>query len=149
HEVALMVAYRKALAFGNELLNEKTIVIAADTIVVLQEKILNKPAGYEQAKEMLSLLSGNTHHVITGVCIGHKTNFRCFHETTSVRFRELSEQEIDFYLAKFRPYDKAGSYGIQEWIGLTAVKRIEGSYSNVVGLPVERVYTELKAILGF
>lgn len=147
-DVALMLARRKAEALSQELHNKKTVIVAADTIVVFQGKILNKPSGYEHAKTMLTSLSGQMHKVITGVCIANQSTFRCFYETTLVYFKELSGQEIDYYLTNFRPYDKAGSYGIQEWIGLIGVNRIEGSYTNVVGLPVERVISELRNLLS-
>lgn len=143
-EVAMMLARQKALGFSTELLNPNLIVIAADTIVVVDDNIINKPSGYKQAVQMLESLSGRKHEVITGVCICHQEQVRLFCETTYVYFRVLTPEEIHYYVTHFKPYDKAGGYGIQEWIGCVGIQRIEGSYANVVGLPVERLFTELK-----
>ncbi len=148
HEVALLVCRQKAQAFADELKDERVVVITADTIVVVDGKIINKPGDHAHAVQMLRSLSGKAHEVITGVCIRHKKNIRQFYETTTVFFRELREEEIQYYVTHYKPFDKAGAYGIQEWIGHVGIHHIEGSYPNVVGLPVERVFTELKVLLG-
>ena len=132
-------AYR-TLVTGNEL------VITADTIVYVDGEVLGKPKDEEDARRMLRLLSGRSHEVITGVCILTKEQQQTFAVTTDVTFDALSEEEIDFYIEKYKPYDKAGAYGIQEWIGLVGVSKLEGSYFNVMGLPVQRLYKELKKI---
>jgi len=147
-EAALLLSRKKAMAFSDKFQQANIIVLAADTIVSVEGEILNKPGNKEEARQMLFKLSGRCHSVITGVCIAHALGVQSFADLTQVWFRDLQTDEIDFYINKYHPFDKAGAYGIQEWIGHTAVRRIEGSYSNVVGLPVERVYAELKAILG-
>ncbi|MBW6496901.1 MAG: Maf family nucleotide pyrophosphatase [Bacteroidales bacterium] len=148
HEVAMMLARQKAHAFADELNDERVVVITADTIVVVDGKIINKPGDHDHAVEMLRSLSGKAHEVITGVCIRHKKNIRQFYETTTVFFKDLSEEEMQYYVTHYQPFDKAGAYGIQEWIGHVGIHHIEGSYPNVVGLPVERVFTELKTLIG-
>ncbi len=130
-------AYRTSMA-PNELL------ITADTIVCQGGEVMGKPKGVDQAKEMLRRLSGNVHQVITGVTIVAGEQMDNFAVTTHVKFAELSDDEINFYVDNYLPFDKAGSYGIQEWIGLVAVEEIRGSYFNVVGLPVQRLYQRLK-----
>lgn len=119
-------------------------VICSDTVVILDGKILGKPFDYEDARQMLSKLSGRKHTVITGVFIGSKTKSVSFSERTEVEFETLNDEEIKFYIEKYMPFDKAGSYGVQEWIGYVAVKRMEGTYTNVMGLPTNRLYNELK-----
>ncbi|MFP9115510.1 Maf-like protein [Flavobacterium sp. RHBU_3] len=119
------------------------IIITSDTIVWHDNKALGKPKDYNDAFLMLSTLSGKTHEVITSVCLKSIEKAEIFHETTKVTFNTLSNEEIKYYLDNYKPYDKAGSYGIQEWIGLVAIARIEGSYANVVGLPVDKVYQAL------
>lgn len=141
-QVALYLAAKKASAYIDEVKNGYT-VITADTIVCLDEEILNKPAGYDEAVEMLGKLSGRTHEVITAVCIRNSSQSRSFHVKTSVTFREITTGEIDWYVTNYSPFDKAGAYGIQEWIGLVAITKIDGSYNNVVGLPVAELYREL------
>lgn len=125
---------------------EDEIVITSDTIVWHEGKALGKPADRNHAFEMLKSLGGKTHEVITSVCIRHKGDSDVFNDTTKVTFNPLSDDEINYYLENYRPYDKAGAYGIQEWIGLVAIARIEGSYNNVVGLPVDKVYQHLLKI---
>ena len=115
----------------------------ADTVVVLGEQVLGKPASHEEACDMLRALSGKTHQVITGVCLMTCTRQRSFSVTTDVTFKQLTEAEIDYYVEKYRPLDKAGAYGIQEWIGYIGVTGLNGSYFNVMGLPVQRIYNEL------
>ena len=142
-QVAEHLSELKALAFAEEELNDKTIVITADTVVTLDGAILGKPKGVAEAKEMLRTLSGRSHQVITGVTLRSVAKMRTFSVSTNVFFKELSEDEIDYYVTVFQPFDKAGAYGIQEWIGHAAVEHIEGSYFNVMGLPVHRLYEEL------
>lgn len=138
-EIALYIAMQKAKAFqaGEEL------VITADTIVALDGEILGKPKDEWHAKEMLSKLSGNKHEVFTGVTLVKGNHFHSFYDQTSVYCREVSAAEINFYIQHYQPFDKAGSYGIQDWWGLVAVQRLEGSYTNVMGLPTEKLYQEL------
>jgi septum formation protein len=137
-EVAEHLAVRKAHSFTGLAGNE--IVIAADTTVVLGKEILNKPFDRDDAIRMLQRLSGNTHTVITGVCLRSKDKSVSFSDKTLVVFKPLTLQEIEYYVDHYNPYDKAGAYGIQDWIGMIAITRLEGSYFNVVGLPVNRVY---------
>ncbi|MFC2117973.1 Maf family nucleotide pyrophosphatase [Bacteroidota bacterium] len=129
----------------SELLNitDNEICITADTVVCLGEKILNKPKDYNDAIQMLESLSGRQHVVITGVCIKSAYNMYSFSSLTKVWFGNLNSEEIEYYVGKYKPYDKAGAYGIQEWIGYIGVEKIEGSYFNVMGLPVQKLYTEL------
>lgn len=142
HEVAVYIAEKKAQAF-DESLNQDEIVLTADTIVCIDGKILGKPQGVEEAFEMLSLLSGKKHEVVTGVALLQNHQLHSFFELTEVYFSAISEDQIWHYIKTCKPFDKAGSYGIQEWPGLVAIERINGSYSNVVGLPTHRVYQEL------
>lgn len=139
--VALYIATKKAEAF--DLKSDKDIVITADTIVCIDDRILGKPADYDDAFKMLKLLSGRRHEVITGVALKTVEKVRSFYEVTAVYFNELNDEQIKYYLDSFKPYDKAGSYGIQEWIGAVAVDHIEGSYTNVMGLPTAKLYKEL------
>ena len=136
------LAKLKAEAFLGELNDE--ILITSDTIVLLENEILGKPKDREDAFLMLKKLSGKMHLVITGVCLLSTAKEACFSDVTKVYFKPISDEEIRYYLDRFKPYDKAGSYGIQEWIGMTAIEKIEGSYFNVMGLPVHRVYEELQ-----
>jgi len=145
-EIARYVAGNKAGAF-KELIKENEIVITADTIVWCRGKVLGKPADATEAAEMLKALSGTTHEVITGVCILSYERNLIFTESTKVTFEEITEKEIYYYVEKYAPYDKAGAYGIQEWIGLAACSHIDGSYFNVVGLPVQKLYGELKKFI--
>jgi septum formation protein len=146
NEIALFVAKAKASVFKDEIA-EKEIVIAADTIVWCNNKVLGKPVDKADAIRILKEISGNTHEVITGVSLLSINNHVTFSVSTKVTFEELSDEEIEYYIDNFKPYDKAGAYGIQEWIGITACSRIEGSYFNVVGLPVQRLYLELKKFI--
>lgn len=141
-QVAEFLASHKADAYTEDLHNE--VLITADTIVCLGERILNKPADAPEAFEMLRALSGTHHEVITGVCILTKNSKTVFHDVTKVYFKELSDEEIHYYIEHYKPFDKAGAYGIQEWIGKIGIVQIEGSYFNVVGLPVQKLYTYLK-----
>jgi septum formation protein len=142
-EIARYVAHLKASSFKNKI-SDNEIVITADTIVWCNSKILGKPLNREDAIHMLKEISGNTHEVITGVCLYTCSKEKTFSESTKVTFDTLSDDEIYYYIDKYKPFDKAGAYGIQEWIGLAACSHIEGSYFNVVGLPVQRLYKELQ-----
>ena len=144
--IGVFLAEKKANAIKNEL-KENHILITADTTVIHNNELLSKPENTYQAKEMLEKLSGKSHKVITGVCLSNKNNKSIFSCETIVTFNDLNKFEIEFYINKYKPFDKAGSYGIQEWIGLIGVKKIEGSYTNVVGLPASMVYTELKKFI--
>jgi len=145
-DIPVFLAEKKANALKNKL-KENDILITADTIVIYKNELLSKPENSYQAKEMLEKLSGKSHKVITGVCLSNKNNKSIFSCETIVTFNDLNKFEIEFYVNKYKPFDKAGSYGIQEWIGLIGVKKIEGSYTNVVGLPASMVYTELKKFI--
>ena len=140
-EVAVYLARKKARHVKHRITTE--IAIAADTTVVLGNTILNKPADRNDAIRMLKLLSGKTHTVITGVCILSSEKEISFDDRTDVSFRELSSEEITWYVDHFKPFDKAGAYGVQEWIGMVAIEKITGSYFTVVGLPIHRVYEHL------
>ena len=140
-EVPAYLARKKAEAFRQELKNE--IVLTADTIVVIENEILNKPKDASEASEMLKKLSGKQHQVITGVCLMTQESTESFIDTTEVFFRELSDFEIDYYIKTCRPFDKAGAYGVQDYIGMVGIPRMEGSYFTVMGLPVHKVYEAL------
>ncbi|MCC9167073.1 Maf family nucleotide pyrophosphatase [Pontibacter harenae] len=140
-EVAEFLASHKADAYKEDLQEEA--LITADTIVCLDDKILNKPASAEEAYAMLRALSGQTHEVITGVCVLMKEGKTVFHDSTTVYFKELTDAEINYYIQHYKPFDKAGAYGIQEWIGMIGIEKIEGTYFNVVGLPVQKLYENL------
>jgi septum formation protein len=140
-EIAVYIAEKKAMAFDEEAGDE--IVLTADTIVEIDGHILGKPETEEHAVEMLKMLSGKVHRVVTGVCLMYKGHINKFFDVSEVFFRKLTDEEIINYVSKYKPMDKAGSYGIQEWIGVTAIERINGSYTNVVGLPTEKVYQQL------
>jgi len=140
-EIAVYIAKKKAEAF-DELVTDE-VVLTADTIVSIGDKILGKPENEEHAVEMLNLLSGSTHQVITGVCLFYKQEYHSFYDVSDVTFRQMSEEEIRHYVSKYKPMDKAGSYGIQEWVGVTGIVKINGSYTNVVGLPTEKLYQAL------
>jgi septum formation protein len=141
-EVAVFLAKLKAHA-QKTILKPNELVISSDTIVLIDGEILGKPSSFEEGKSMLKKLSANKHQVITGVCLLSTEKEICFSDSTQVIFNHLRESEIEHYLNKYQPYDKAGSYGIQEWIGMLGVQRIEGSYFNVMGFPVHKVYQEL------
>ncbi len=145
-EVAAYLAHKKALE-GLRLLTGEEILITADSVVILNNKIYNKPADKAEAKQMLRDLSGQMHEVMTGVCLMSKTKKIIFSGHSNVYMLPLSEEEIDFYIEKYQPYDKAGGYGIQEWIGLCKIERIEGTYPNIMGLPTDLVYENLLAFV--
>ncbi|NOX86588.1 MAG: septum formation protein Maf [Chlorobi bacterium] len=140
--VAEYLSRKKADAFSGEI-DENILVITADTIVAINDKILGKPADKKEAVEILQELSGNTHKVITGVTLKTLEKEVTFSVSTDVIFKKLSFDEIDYYIENFQPFDKAGAYGIQEWIGHIAIEHISGSYFNVMGLPTHRLYEEL------
>jgi septum formation protein len=142
-QIAEHLAHRKAEAFKNEMADDE-LIITADTIVVADNKVLNKPETVEEAHSMLRFLSGKMHRVYTGVCLLSKNKMSCFTDETKVYFREFTDSEIAFYVENYKPFDKAGSYGAQEWLGYVGVERIEGSYFNVMGLPVHKLYLELQ-----
>lgn len=140
-EITDYLAQQKAAVFTE--LMPKDILITSDTIVWFEDKALNKPKDKEEALTMIRSLSGNTHHVITSVCFTSLEKQITINDTTQVTFKELSTEEINYYIDNYQPYDKAGGYGIQEWFGYIAVTRIEGSYFNVMGLPTHKVYETL------
>ena len=145
-DVPVFLAEKKANAIKNKL-KENDILITADTTVIHNNELLSKPENTLEAKEMLNKLSGKSHKVITGVCLLSKNKKCTFSCETIVTFNNLEIKEIEFYINKFKPFDKAGSYGIQEWIGLIGIEKIEGSYTNVVGLPASMLYTKLKKFI--
>lgn len=145
-EVAAYISRAKAEAYRSTMAEDE-MVITADTIVCLDDKVLGKPADEAEAMDMLRCLSGHTHQVYTGVTLVTAKGDSTFVIRTDVTFATLTEEEIHHYVTHYRPMDKAGAYGIQEWIGYVGVERIEGSYFNVMGLPVQRLYTELKKYL--
>ncbi|MDD7319231.1 MAG: Maf-like protein [Prevotella sp.] len=141
-KIAECIAHTKSAAYAENIADDE-LLITADTIVVVDDRILGKPVDADDARSMLRMISGRTHRVITGVCMKTKTRERSFSVTTDVTFKNLSSWEIDHYVDHYKPFDKAGAYGIQEWIGLVGVESISGSYFNVMGLPVQRIYKEL------
>lgn len=143
-EIAGYISKKKADAYRQTMADDE-LIITADTIVVLGQEVMGKPKDDEEARRMLRELSGKTHQVITGVCLTTKDKQSNFSVETDVTFKTLSEEEIDYYVAHYRPLDKAGAYGIQEWIGHIGVTGLNGSYFNVMGLPVQRIYEALKA----
>ena len=143
-QAAISIASQKIIQIGLE--DETRPILAADTIVVCGGEIFGKPSNEVEAIKMLTRLSGNMHEVITGVCIKYKKKEISFYDTTNVYFNELSASDIAYYVHTARPFDKAGGYGIQEWIGYTGVKKIEGDYYNVMGLPISRVVKALREL---
>lgn len=131
-----------------EKVRQDQLLITADTIVWLKGEVINKPAGPEDAFRMIRQLSGNMHEVLTGVCFRSGNRMHSFVASSLVWFAELTDPEINYYIDHFKPFDKAGAYGIQDWIGYIGVEKIEGSYFNVMGLPLQRMYHELKVFLG-
>ena len=145
NEITSFLAELKANAFEDEM-NEKDILITADTIVRFSGKILGKPKDAIDAKNMLKELSGQHHEVITSICIKTTKASKIINDTTIVYFEKLSDEDIDYYIDSFKPFDKAGSYGIQEWIGFIGVRKIEGNYTTVMGFPVHKFYKEMMKI---
>ena len=142
-EIPVYIAKQKALAY-QKFLEDKTLIITADTIVWLNGNVYGKPENEHDAKNMLKILSGQTHEVITGICLTGLNKQQTFYVVSKVKFAELQEDEINYYVEKYKPYDKAGAYGVQEWIGYIGVEKLEGSFYNVMGLPVRILYTYLK-----
>jgi septum formation protein len=142
-DVAEYIAKKKADALKADI-KENEIILCADTVVIVDNQILGKPENFDDAKQMLQSLSNKTHQVVTGVVITSSVKESIFKVTTDVTFKELTNEEIEFYINNYQPFDKAGSYGIQEWIGYIGVKELKGSYFNVVGLPIQEVYSVLK-----
>ena len=147
-EAAEFLARKKA-KFAEKFSEQNEIVIAADTIVIRGKKMYNKPENKAAAAQMLRELSGKVHLVVTGVCVIGQGKEISFSEITRVKFADLSDVEIDFYISNYKPYDKAGAYGIQEWIGHCKIDKIEGSFTNVMGLPMHRIYACLKENFSF
>lgn len=142
-EIPVFLARQKAEAYIPAL-SDKTLLITADTIVWNQNKVIGKPKDREDAIQMLQSLSGHEHHVVTGVCLTTTEKQKAFSVVSTVKFAALTDEEISYYVDKYHPFDKAGAYGIQEWIGYIGVESINGSFYNVMGLPVQRLYQELK-----
>ena len=141
--IPLHISRKKAAAYL-QTMSADELIITADTVVVASGEILGKPVDASDAHRMLRLLSGATHQVITGVCLTTTDHQVAFSVTTDVTFKDLSDEEIHYYIDHYRPYDKAGAYGIQEWIGYIGVTGLHGSYFNVMGLPIQRIYEELR-----
>lgn len=146
YEITDYIARNKANTLADNLL-ENEILITADTLVWSENQAIGKPKNYDEGFKLLQMLSGKTHQVITSVCLRTIYTEKVFHETTDVSFKSLTEEEIKFYLDTYQPYDKAGAYGIQEWIGYVGITKINGSYNNVVGLPTHRLFDELSKII--
>ena len=142
-QIAEYISQKKAAAYRNEMADDE-LVITADTVVILGDEVMGKPQDASDAHRMLRALSGQTHQVITGVTLTTKERQESFSVETDVTFRELTDEEIDYYIDHYRPFDKAGAYGVQEWIGYVGVTALRGSYFNVMGLPVQRIYEALK-----
>lgn len=145
-EIAVYIAEKKAEAFNA---NPNEIIITADTIVAINGEILGKPKDYGEAQEMLGKLSGNKHEVYTGVSINYRGKIISFYDKTEVFCRILNTEEINYYIDNYQPFDKAGSYGVQDWFGLTVVEKLNGSYTNVMGLPTEKLYQKLLEVVSF
>ena len=145
-EIAQYISEQKANAFKHT--NENSMIITADTIVCLEEKVLGKPKNHENAFEMLRSLSGKKHTVFTGVSLLFKNKLTSFYDETNVSFYELSDEEINEYIKNHQPFDKAGSYGIQEWMGYVGIQKIEGDFFNVMGLPLHRLYREIDKLVN-
>ncbi len=143
-ETAEYIAEKKAAAYKQTMAADE-LIITADTVVIVDGEVLGKPADAAEARSMLQKLSGKTHQVITGVCLTTRRQTVHFSVETDVTFKQLSDDEMSYYITKYKPFDKAGAYGIQEWIGYIGCTGLRGSYYNVMGLPVQRIYTELQA----
>lgn len=142
-EIPVYLAEMKAKNFADKL-KENDLLIAADTIVWFNGEVLGKPANHKEAVQTLQKLSDNEHQVITGICLSAKHKQKSFFSVSNVRFKELSLSEIEYYVSEYKPFDKAGAYGIQEWIGYVGITHIEGSFYNVMGLPIQQLYTEIQ-----
>jgi nucleoside triphosphate pyrophosphatase len=146
-DIPVFIAKKKALSVQQKINNTNDVIIAADTLVILNDKIIGKPGNRSHAIEILQSLSGNTHTVITGVAILKGKTEIIFSDTTEVLFHKLTDEQINFYVNKYKPFDKAGAYAIQEWIGVVGIKSISGDFYNVMGLPVSRVVQELHKLM--
>lgn len=146
-QIPVYISEQKAKAYMGDVSDDE-LVITADTVVIVGQNVLGKPRDREDACEMLRMISGRTHQVITGVCMTNRTIHRSLSVTTDVTFKSLTDEEINYYVDYYEPYDKAGAYGIQEWIGYIGVTSLHGSYFNVMGLPVQRIWQELLGIYG-
>ena len=144
-ETAEYIACKKAAAY-RQLMADDELIITADTVVIVGDEVLGKPADAADARDMLLKLSGRTHQVVTGVCLTTRSQTSHFAVRTDVTFKQLADAEIAYYIEKYKPFDKAGAYGIQEWIGYIGCTGLHGSYYNVMGLPVQRIYTELQRL---
>ncbi|HVA98223.1 MAG TPA: Maf family nucleotide pyrophosphatase, partial [Bacteroidia bacterium] len=142
-EIPLYLCRKKAAAFQSDL-KSNSLLITADTIVWVDNQVLNKPENYEDAIRMLKMLSGKMHEVITAVCLKSKNKTIDFFVKTNVFMKNFTNEELDYYITTYKPYDKAGAYGAQEWIGYIGIEKIEGSYFNVMGLPLKELYEELQ-----
>lgn len=145
-EVAEYLAKLKSSAFPQQFIPDRQLIITADTVVISENKILGKPSDENEAFEMIKMLSNKIHSVVSGVCIKTNSYEKSFSSETKVHFGNLSDEEISYYIEKYKPYDKAGAYGIQEWIGNIGIDHIEGSFYNVMGLPTGKLYRELLEI---
>ncbi len=141
-DIPRYIAEKKAEAYLDRMGSDE-LIITADTVVIVGDEVLGKPADGDEARVMLGKISGRTHQVVTGVCIVTCGRRKSFSVSTDVTFKVLTDEETDYYISEYRPFDKAGAYGIQEWIGYVGVTGLEGSYFNVMGLPVQRIYSEL------
>ncbi len=146
-QIALYLAEYKASYFDDDL-KEDEIIITADTIVWLNNQVINKPIDFNDAVLMLEKISGNCHQVYTGVCLSSKKKRFVFYASSDVYFRKLTSEEINYYISTYKPYDKAGAYGIQEWIGYIGIEKINGSFYNVMGLPIQKLYVELNKFIN-
>lgn len=142
-DTAEYIAGKKAVAYQSVMADDE-LIITADTVVIVGDEVLGKPADADEARSMLQKLSGRTHQVVTGVCLTTRQQSAHFSVRTDVTFKPLTDSEIQYYIEKYKPFDKAGAYGIQEWIGYIGCTGLHGSYYNVMGLPVQRIYTELQ-----
>lgn len=146
YKIPLYLSQKKAEAATIDF-DDKTILISADTIVWINNEVINKPKDFNEAFKMLQTLSGNCHEVYTGVTIKSKSKQVSFYAKSKVYFRKLKRREIEYYIEKFKPYDKAGAYGIQEWIGYIGIKKVEGSFYNVMGLPITKLFIQLEKFI--
>lgn len=146
-QVPVWLAKKKALAFESDDISENEILITADTVVILDGKVLNKPADKAEAVEMLGSLSGRKHTVVTGVCLRFGNQLEVFSDSTHVYFKNLEPEEINWYIDNCQPFDKAGAYGAQDWMGMIGIERLEGSFYTVMGLPIHQVYAAIKKIM--
>jgi septum formation protein len=145
-QIAAYLAHKKSMAYTG--LKSTELLITADTIVIDEGEVLGKPNNEKEANTMLQRLSGKKHEVITGVCLRTENTTEVFQTKTTVSFKTLKSKEIDFYVGKYKPFDKAGAYGIQEWIGAIGVDSIEGCFYNVMGLPVQQLYSKMEQLIS-